>query len=85
MISQIMFWLLSLVYESRFSWAFHINSLPESLKDVSLKHPTELIDMIIAFTNNHRLKEFRNEVAISELEGKTMNMGIIFDNIVKKK
>ena len=41
--------------------------------------------MIVAFTNNDRLKDIRNKVAISELEGKVISMGNIFDNIAVKK
>jgi len=59
--------------------------LPDKLNNVSLKHPTELVDMIIAFTNNNKLKGIRNKVAISELEGKVINMGSIFDNVAAKE
>lgn len=41
--------------------------------------------MIVAFTNNDKLKDIRNKVAISELEGKVINMGTIFDNIAAKE
>ena len=41
--------------------------------------------MIVAFTNNDKLKDIRNQVAISELEGKVINMGNIFDNIAAKE
>lgn len=64
---------------------FCTNALPETLKAVSLRHPTELVDMIVAFTNNDKLKDIRNQVAISELEGKVINMGNIFDNIAAKE
>ena len=64
---------------------FCTNALPEVLEDVSLRHPTELVDMIVAFTNNDKLKDIRNKVAISELEGKVINMGNIFDNIAAKE
>lgn len=64
---------------------FCTGALPEELKDVSLNHPTELIDMIIAFTNNDNIKDIRNKVAINELEGKAMDMGSIFDNIAAKE
>ena len=63
---------------------FCTNALPKELEDVSLRHPTELVDMIVAFTNNDKLKDIRNKVAISELEGKVINMGNIFDNIAAK-
>lgn len=64
---------------------FCTNALPKELEDVSLRHPTELVDMIVAFTNNDKLKDIRNKVAISELEGKVINMGNIFDNIAAKE
>lgn len=60
---------------------FCTNSLPRELESVSLRHPTELIDMVIAFTGNKKLENIRNEVAIAELEGKVMDMGDIFDKI----
>ena len=40
--------------------------------------------MIIAYTKNDSLKDIRNKVAISELEGKAVNMGSIFDNIADR-
>ena len=64
---------------------FCTNTLPKELEDVSLRHPTELVDMIVAFTNNDKLKDIRNKVAISELEGKVISMGNIFDNIAAKE
>lgn len=64
---------------------FCTNTLPKELEDVSLKHPTELVDMVIAFTNNDKLKGIRNKVAVDELEGKMTNMGDIFDNVAAKE
>ena len=48
---------------------------------ISLRHPTELIDMIIAFTGNHELRSIRNKIAIDELRGTDMDMGNIFEKI----
>ena len=64
---------------------FCTNDLPDELKDVSLKHPTELIDMVVAFTKNKKLEDIRNRIAVDELEGKTMSMGTIFDNVAYKE
>lgn len=64
---------------------FCTNTLPKELRDVSLRHPSKLVDMIIAFTNNNKLASIRTNVAINELGGKVMNMGIIFDNIAAKE
>lgn len=63
---------------------FCTNALPEELEKITLRHPTELVDMIIAYTKNDSLKDIRNKVAISELEGKAINMGNIFDSIANK-
>lgn len=64
---------------------FCTNTLPKELRDVSLRHPSKLVDMIIAFTNNNKLASIRTNVAINELGGKVMNMGIIFDNVATKE
>ena len=60
---------------------FCTDKLPEELKHVSLQHPTELADMVVAFTDNKHLKRIRTNIAISELKGEAITMGDIFDAI----
>ena len=60
---------------------FCTGSLPKGLDSISLRHPTELVDMIVAFTGNRELRNIRNKIAIDELRGVDMDMGNIFEKI----
>ena len=63
---------------------FCTDNLPDELKGITLLHPTELVDMVVAFTGNQNLKKIRNLVAVNELKGERMCMGDIFDTIAEK-
>lgn len=63
---------------------FCTNTLPSELGDVKLKHPTKLIDMILAFVQNANLERVRKTVAMKELNEEAITMGDIFDRIANE-